>query len=244
MIVKHNSDKVISDVSIEIFTSFFKDSVSVINKLVSLHGMLVDFNNGIVSDDDMFDELDDLSIKINSIQLVSECRTSVVNSNNRYLINTVSTLERFLENVRGLVDLGRYPDAKDAEILAEQVHYVIGGLAYFMIYDFGIDQFLFKIADGVKSPDVDEVFVAYCKGFGVNPINFGKDLVEIHKAHKFKLDVFDECPELEEPFEKIMGPDYNIVPEGMLDIGLVKNVISGELALHELLQLFDCVEEE
>jgi len=244
MIKKHEKSTVVVNVSSEKLNEFFKECVSTIRCLKGLYGSITEFEGGSLGDDELYDILDDLYLKTSNIILVSDCFTSVIDAHNKYLRNTAYVLEKFTGNVRAIVDSGVYPNGQEVKILKEEVYSVVGGLSYFLVFDFAIKGLLDDLKSGIKSFSIDEVFAGYVKAHSLNAVQLAMELYKCYEDFKFRLDVFEEYPEYEGDFERVMGPDYNLIPEGVLDIGMVREVISGSVTPAELLQMLNCDDEE
>lgn len=236
MIKKHERNSAIVSISNEKFDAFFSEAIATIYALDPLYKDLCSFQEGTVEDEEIYDNLEDLSLKVNNILVISECFPSVIPANSKYLKKTAFALEQLIENVRLIVDSGAYPDNQEVLILKDEIYTVIGGLAYFLLNDFSILEMLDGIAEKQSSVDIDEIFASYVKSTGANALELGCKLSEFHRNYKFRLDLFDEYPEYEQSFEKLMGPDYNLIPDGVLTIEMVRSVIDGEISSVELIE--------
>ena len=244
MIKKHERNSTIVGISNDKFDAFFSDAISVIYTLDPLYKDLCNFQEGLVEDEEIYDNLEDLTLKVNNILVIAECFPSVIPANSKYLKKTAYALERLIENVRTIVDSGVYPSNQEVLVLKDEIFTVVGGLAYFLLNDFGIFEMLDGVMENKGSVDIDEIFASYVKSTGANALELGCKLSEFHKNYKFRLDLFDEYPEYEQSFEKLMGPDYNLIPDGVLTIEMVKQVIDGEISSTELVEKLNADEEE
>lgn len=235
MVKKHEKFSVVYDVPTEKYLEFFTDSTKVINALVELDEIFDEFIEGNSDVDDVFDALDELVLSCNSIYFVAASFSSVNESRNKYLRNTSEVLEVFNDNVTQITSVGRYPTEADIEILKKELYEVVGGLTYFLMYDYEIFDTLAEIEAGEVNYTIDEVFDGYLKVNCLSVQEFTNVFVEYFKKYKFKLEIFDEHPELEEEFEKIVGPDYNLIPEGTLTIEVVQQIIAGTLSIENFL---------
>ena len=107
-------------------------------------------------------------------------------------------------------------------------------MVYFVLQDFEIEDTLEGIASGGEY-SIDEVFDGYLKANSLSVEEFAETFNQYYQTYKFKLEVFDEHPELEEAFEKVVGPDYNLIPEGILTVELVEQIINGEIGVDTLI---------
>lgn len=244
MIKKHERNSTIVGISNDRFEAFFNEAISAIYMLDPLYKDLCSFQDGLVEDEEIYESLEDLTLKVNDILVIADCFPSVIPANSKYLKKTAYALERFISNVRIIVDSGMYPSNQEVLILKDEIFTVIGGLAYFLLNDFGILEMLDNVMENKSSVDIDEIFASYVKSTGANALEVGCKLSEFHKNYKFRLDLFDEYPEYEQSFEKLMGPDYNLIPDGVLTIEMVKQVIDGDISSASLIEMLTADEEE
>lgn len=244
MIKKHERNSTIVGISNDRFEAFFNEAISAIYMLDPLYKDLCSFQEGLVEDEEIYESLEDLTLKVNDILVIADCFPSVIPANSKYLKKTAYALERFIGNVRIIVDSGMYPSNQEVLIIKDEIFTVIGGLAYFLLNDFGILEMLDNVMENKNSVDIDEIFASYVKSTGANALEVGCKLSEFHKNYKFRLDLFDEYPEYEQSFEKLMGPDYNLIPDGVLTIEMVKQVIDGDISSASLVEKLTADEEE
>jgi hypothetical protein len=200
MVKKHERSNLVAVINDESLLKFFGDTVNVISKLDSLYKKLSAFEDGDLDDSEMYDELDDFQIKVDSINLLAGVFPSTEDTLNKYFKRTNSILIMFQENVYSITDKGIYPTIGEAGILKNEIFDIIGGLSYFLVYDFGIAKTV-REALTVGDYDIDEIFDSYLKSTNSKVEDFGNYILRKFDAYKFHLDFFDEYPELEEEFE-------------------------------------------
>lgn len=234
MVKKHETDSTIFTVPVERFSEFFASCVNTVSSLIELDELFNDFLDKNIEEDELFDALDDLSLDSDAIYFIAKSFSSINISRNKYLANTAELLKVFEDNVYKIVSVGRDPDKGDVLILQKELKRVVGGLVYFVLQDFEIEDTLEGIASGGEY-SIDEVFDGYLKANSLSVEEFAETFNQYYQTYKFKLEVFDEHPELEEAFEKVVGPDYNLIPEGILTVELVEQIINGEIGVDTLI---------
>lgn len=240
MINEHKINALVYKASHEELLSFFNDCIVAITKLDSLYKELksmYDENGVFIADeddqDDLFDSLDSLNLKISDIYTVGTMYTSTVDVYNKYISRTVLTLKMLVENVQSITNKGLLPADGDVQILMDEIFSVIGGLSYYVVNEFAVDKTTATLMENLNADyDIDSVYDAYAKrnGFDTQALyDFGTQLVKYMTEYKYRFDLFDEYPELEGDFEKVVGPLYNIIPEEVLDYDTVVKIINGEI---------------
>ena len=76
----------------------------------------------------------------------------------------------------------------------------------------------------------EEIYDKFCKHYGLNPEEYTKSINDLRSIYKIKLNFFDEYPELEEPFEAMMGPNIINIDEDKITLDIVKQVLKGDIS--------------
>lgn len=237
MTKKHEVSNLIFAASKDDMGSFFDAAVRTICSLDKLYEVLVAFEDGDFTEDEVYDELVEYEfVDTNVLLTVGRGFVSITDSYNKYLNRTADVYEVLVSNVMQLVGDGRDPDNDDVDILKKEIAYVIGGLSYFLVCDFNIADTLKHYNADASNYEIDEVFDSYVKFNGLAVDDACMLLIEFSDRYKFRLDFFDGYPELEEPFMEITGPDYNLIPEGSLTIDIVKGIIEGKVRIDDFLE--------
>ena len=85
--------------------------------------------------------------------------------------------------------------------------------------------------------DVDVVFEQYCARYNLDIIDTIKSIIAINSVYKATLPIFEENPELEEPFEQVMGPYLADVDPDALTLEIVRGILSGNIIPSEVYKL-------
>ncbi len=236
MIVKHEQSGLVKVFPSSELSDFFCESVAACRKLKALYTDLEKFEQGELDEDDISDVFDDFRIMTDSILRLGVNYISCVNSLNKYLNQTTRTLEVLLENINKIVEFCQVPDESSLKILKKEIFSVIGGLSYFLINDFSVFNVLKERIAGEPNVEIDEIFNAYIEKYNADIDEFGQWLLKTMADFRIHLEIFDAYPELERQFEEVVGPDYNLIPEGVLTKEIVLKVIEGEMSISELLE--------
>ena len=190
--------------------------------------------------DDQIDELlelieDSIIRDYDGIKVFYEHCYSTWEALNSYIRTTLFTIEAFNEISNKIVSSWTCPTIKEFKTLHNYCISIVTNLIFIIYFEFDMDS--------VNSEEngrfyIDEIYDKYCKQYGFDPETCTQNMSELKGIYKIRLDFFDEYPELEEPFETIMGPNLANTDEGKLTIGLVKQVLSGEISDS---QLYDIV---
>ena len=236
MVKRHESQKIVMTVSNRDFHEFFRECMGIISTFNMVHLDIEDFLADELSADDLFTTLDEMVIKSTLIREVSYGCVSVDYVANKYLSETISTLDFILKMIHEkFVDIGLFLRKGDAEIVDRYIKQVIGGLSFFLITDFGVLATYKQILEGKKDYDIDEIFELYSAKSGKTIEENCKYLEEIFRTYRIRFDFFDEHPELEEDFEEAAGSWYNLVKPEMLTVPMVQDVISGKIKIEDLI---------
>ena len=233
MVKKHESSIVIEEIPVDLFITFYNDAIRAISRLDTLYKQLTEFETEDIDEDELYDILDDFSIRISTVCQILHLAPSTDLSMNKYLLNTAESLEQLIENINNVVENGVYPSVGDVGILKREIYEVIGGLSYYTVVDFNVPEVL-QSATNNETVSVDEVLDAYIKQNSLDLTDFCKRLLKYYKEYRLKLEFFDEHPELEHEFELTVGPTYNVIPDGVLTVDLVQKVIDGEVSVSDL----------
>lgn len=129
--------------------------------------------------------------------------------------------------------------------IRESTKYLVGCMSYFCCYEFSL--YGLPNADLATDPEIDCVFMDYCKEISADPQKLAEELCDISIVYRVSFGVFTDHPELENSFMEIVGPEINIIDEKALTLDMVKQVIAGDMDVEELMthvSLFRETEED
>lgn len=238
MIKKHEVDCTMANVTRSLCHDFFIEAVSVISQLASVDEELTALIDDGVDPYDVYDALEELELGISSSVMFASYMPSEDLALNKYLRRTVSNLQALKENIEQLVITGRAPDAEDARILHNELFATVGGLAYFLLTDFGVLETSLQIKLNQGDYNIDEIVDSYLKATNLSADVFCTQMCDYATTYKYHLDLFDEYPELEEKFESLLGPDYYNIPEDVLTKEIVQDVIDGVLTVDAFKEMY------
>ena len=117
-----------------------------------------------------------------------------------------------------------------AEKLNESAYEMAGFCLYFLKFEFGIAQ----LSDELETKELSECAVnaimdKYCDLQQIPLETEVTTIMEASKIFKAALPLFDDYPDLEEPFSKIMGPYISDIDYDSITIEMVQNVIEGKI---------------
>ena len=179
---------------------------------------LSDFKSGDPADYDefMFPDTEILRQFVDSRFAIIPIVNNVLNSS----LEAMDQLDALLNEI---LDLDSVPEDKQESI----TKYAGDGVSFmstFIFYEF------------LNTPGYDEIVYSYCGKYSVNIDEFIKKYATIYKQNRRSLGVFNDHPELEQPFLEVVGPALPLIPEDALTLEDVAGVISGELPLEALME--------
>lgn len=184
-----------------------------------------------LSDDDI-DELLEImeSAEIQNYDAISLFYASFYStwdSLNVHVRTTVFLIKEFNKLVNKHADAWICPSLEDLKTTINYATTIIKNLLFIAYYEFDMGSVNVQEADGRFY--IDEIYDKYCKHYGLDPEECTKIIGDLKSIYKIKLSIFDEHPELEEPFEELMGPNLINVDDDKITLEIVKDVIEGKL---------------
>lgn len=231
MVNKHDQSGLLGVLSQDQVTQFFSDTVTIIRKLAALDAVWENFETGELDDDDVFEYLEGFRINITQICIMADCMISTNAALNRYLSQTSNILKIVSGNIETIVDYSMEPDLETSKKIRKELSETIGGLVYYLVYEFSLTETFEK--SGQKDYPIDEIFYDYIRMYSVDISGFKQEIVHLQEKYKYKLDFFDEHAELEPVFAKAVGPWYNLIPTANLTMQIVMELINGEYSAEE-----------
>ena len=189
--------------------------------------------------DDLLELLEDSEIQNHDcINLFYSHCYSTWDSLNAYLRTTVFTIVEFNKLISKITNSWTCPTMEELKKSHNYARSILTNLLFIVYFEFDMDS-VNNLVDGRYY--IDEIYNKYCMQYGLDPEEHTKVISVLKSVYRIKLDIFDEYPELEEPFEAIMGPNYANIDEDKLTIEIVKGVISGEMSE---LEAYDLIKRE
>lgn len=249
MIKKHEINTAIGHPALTDLEGYLYEAISVTDQLVELLQSIHEFE-GTLDDDDLLDAIDTAAvIQINGLHIFESCRLSVCSPINKYLSRTLSLMEDLLKLLEKYSISSMTPVDDDGDdglnMFKKMVQQCIGGLAHFICYEFFLFEYSDATAEENEKPDIDEVYYNVTSKSGrIDAREKAVELCALAIQFKQRLDIFDEYPEKEIEFDRIMGPFAVELNENALTIELITDVIDGKLTPQELLAITNPDSEE
>lgn len=242
MIKKHEINTAIGHPALTDLEGFLSEALSVTDQIVALLGAIEEFEQS-GDDDDFLDAIDTASVMyLNGLRIFEQCRLSVCPAINKYLARTILTFDELMKLLDTYSTAAMTPvddnGADGLQTFKELTKKVVAGMTYFICYEFGLFEFVDNYTDGEEDVDIDEVYhLVTSKSSRINAGEKAAELCALALKYKQRLDIFDEYPEKEQEFERVMGPFAVELSEGSLTVELIDQVIHGDLTPQELLAI-------
>lgn len=242
MIKKHEINTVIGHPALSDLEYYLSEAMSVCNQLVALLTAVNEFYED-QDDDALLDEIDTAAVmQYNGIHIFYDCRLSTCSAINKYLGKTLVLMDKLHEMLEKFSLTSMTPVDDDGEdglkCFKAVIQRCIAGLTHFMCYEFDLFSYVDDFTNGNEKPDIDEVYHGVtAKSNNIDAKTKAIELCSLALKFKQKLEIFDEFPDKEAPFEKIMGPFAAELNEENLTVDLVDKVIDGVLSPQELLDI-------
>lgn len=153
----------------------------------------------------------------------AERRHSIISIVNNVLVSALESMEC----LDFLLDTVLDKDEVSQEMQDKIEQAAIDGISYmstFIFYEF------------LNIGGYDEIVYWYCSKQSINIDDFIKENATLYKQYRRSLGVFNDYPELEQPFLEIVGPALSLIPEDALTVEDVTGVISGDIPFETLME--------
>ena len=190
---------------------------------------------------DAFDFMSEIEmLTISNFDTISEYTNgacSEYSSITRCLRNAIGFSEdgfiyRYNGVINDVVDAWAGPTDEELEALEKYTTELAGILSHVLRYEFDLDSAMatyLNRGENVQEMDVDVAFEQYCARYNLDLIDTVKSILAVNSIYKATLPIFDENPELEEPFEQVMGPYLADIDPDALTIDIVRGILSGDI---------------
>lgn len=139
--------------------------------------------------------------------------------------------------VSDFVDDGLFLADDECEQLNKMLNQIISELVYSIYYEFDIPTHVQKLE--ADEDYVDEIIKMYCDSYSIPMRDIITQIAEDKVKYPFRLSIFEDYPEYEADFEKIMGPLVGSLMENdKLTLEQVKDVINGKITPEALVESF------
>ena len=147
---------------------------------------------------------------------------------------------RYNEVINDVVDAWAGPTDEELTALEKYTTELAGIFSHVIRYEFDLNSAMtsyLEHSNNKEEMDVDVVFEQYCARYNLDIIDTIKSIIAINSVYKATLPIFEENPELEEPFEQVMGPYLADVDPDALTLEIVRGILSGKIVPSEVYKL-------
>ena len=238
MIVKHEGTNLIMNPKREEFFEFFVQAIASIRRVKDCFEITDGIMNG---DIDGFDGLDELEqnkfIDVAALENFAYKGFSKYQSIAVVIRYALGTIAGFNKMVSDFVDDGLFLADDECEQLNKMLNQIISELVYSIYYEFDIPTHVQKLE--ADEDYVDEIIKMYCDSYSIPMRDIITQIAEDKVKYPFRLSIFEDYPEYEADFEKIMGPLVGSLMENdKLTLEQVKDVINGKITPEALVESF------
>lgn len=238
MIVKHEGTNLIINPKREDFFEFFVQAIASIRRVKDCFEITDGIMNG---DIDGFDGLDELEqnkfIDVAALENFAYKGFSKYQSIAVVIRYALGTIAGFNKMVSDFVDDGLFLADDECEQLNKMLNQIISELVYSIYYEFDIPTHVQKLE--ADEDYVDEIIKMYCDSYSIPMRDIITQIAEDKVKYPFRLSIFEDYPEYEADFEKIMGPLVGSLMENdKLTLEQVKDVINGKITPEALVESF------
>lgn len=238
MIVKHEGTNLIMNPKREDFFEFFVQAIASIRRVKDCFEITDGIMNG---DIDGFDGLDELEqnkfIDVAALENFAYKGFSKYQSIAVVIRYALGTIAGFNKMVSDFVDDGLFLADDECEQLNKMLNQIISELVYSIYYEFDIPTHVQKLE--ADEDYVDEIIKMYCDSYSIHMRDIITQIAEDKVKYPFRLSIFEDYPEYEADFEKIMGPLVGSLMENdKLTLEQVKDVINGKITPEALVESF------
>ncbi len=249
VVKEHQANYTIGNLESEDLFNFLNQSISIVKGLQSFDEEIGDYLKEIsensetnalakpdletVLTDDDIDELLEIieAAEIQNfdaiVKFYNHCY-STWDSLNAYIKNTLVIIKEFNVIVTKYSSSWTCPSFRDLNTLSTYGKDIIKNLLFIVYFEFDMESVNCQEKD--ERFYIDEIYDKFCKHYGLNPEEYTKSINDLRSIYKIKLNFFDEYPELEEPFEAMMGPNIINIDEDKITLDIVKQVLKGDIS--------------
>lgn len=248
MIVKHESGEFIKKAAKAELVGFLQESMFMIEGCVEIADTIETAKeNGAIGNDDCDDENDELleileGINVNdydNLRLFKNAAYSCIDAINFYLDEMVQRIQNLNKNLEIVRNSGVYLSTEWADVIQREASQIVGGLCYVLWHEFDLGGYVkqIEVEDRGVGADIDDIYKTYVDSQSLNAFAEADNIRNLRLKYKFKLQIFDEVPELEDVFEEVMGPHIGGINRDALTKDLVVKVIAGDITPEDVCRL-------
>lgn len=241
---KHQVSSFAGNVSRDLIVDAFGEAMTLTRDCRRIYTSLNEFKEKNIDEFDLMDEIEAYaSFDIASLSRYCGCMCSKKIIVNKYMERVLQLYSAAEENLRKALDVSFCISDEELDAVIAQLYGVIAGTGFFCLVEFDVFDLLQE--DGSVCLDsVDEILVSYSQTTMMPIPDLVEELLSLASEFKPRFDIFDSYPELEDEFQKIMGPNIIGVNDEYLTIELVQQVINGNMTPEELVLMMAAYDEE
>ena len=214
--------------------SALTEAYQVVQNCKNIESTIKEYTEGSIDEFDVIDTIQDCSsFDLTDLEKFKTYRCSKKLIVNKYLVRVFSDVETLLKKLKRAEDASFCITDDEVKDIQDSIYKVISGMIFFILVEFDVFDCLNDNGDVVLD-SIDEIVVSYCQRYCKEPKDFLTELCNDSKVYTLKFDVFDSNPELELPFQQVMGPSIVGVDEEQLTLDIVKKVIAGDISPEDL----------
>lgn len=256
MIKKHEYNTLLKSFSVEQLIELYDETRKLLAGCVQIVHGVFDMGKGEIDDIDLMDLLEDNPISIKLLKEYSHysCSQSaainralndhfeeIYKDANGNLLSRFSTLHDLMQQI--VMDCSGVSDTQ-ADKLNTSAYEMAGFCLYFLKFEFGIAQLAEELeTNSISECTVNAIMDKYCDLHQIPLETEVATIMEASKIFKPSLPLFDDYPELEEPFSKIMGPYISDIDYDAITIEMVQDVMEGKVKPEDVYAIY-CVHDD
>lgn len=250
MIKEHAVGTSVVVISKDVLIEFFGQMAKDLRTLKAMYEDMTDFKAGELSDDEYIDATERITFySVGSFNRFAKMHISSNETLNIYIKRVAETFREFDKMHSSIVSTYCAPSEEELAVMMEEAYDVISGICFIC----GNEFLCYDLADAASEddPEIDEIMYHHFSKYEITQerrhsrcIEFAKNISQLSAEFKMKLDVFDEAPEKEESFMRIVGPDICLIDSSRLTMPIVDAVLDGSMSLEQLREACMLSEEE
>lgn len=251
MIKKHEYNTLLKSFSVEQLIELYGEIRKLLVSSIQIVQGVCDMREGAIDDIDLMDLLEDnpISIKLLKEYTLYSCSSSeainralkdhfekVYKNDDNEVYSRFGDLQDLMQQI---VSACSGVSDKQAEKLNTSAYEMAGFCLYLLKFEFGIAQLSEDLeTKGIGECTVNAIMDKYCDLQQIPVDSEVTTIMEASKIFKPSLPLFDDYPELEEPFSKIMGPYISDIDYDAITIEMVHDVMEGKVKPEEVYAIY------
>lgn len=251
MIKKHEYNTLLKAFTVDQLVELFDETLQLFKGCVAIVQGVSSMRDGEIDSFDLMDLIEDTSLQIKLLDEYATYNCSINPAMCRGLIDhfskvykddtgkTYSRFSRLKDLISEIVMECAGVDEEQADLLNEYAYELAGFCAFFLKFEFDVEELSCEMEKmSVNNCTINAITDKYCDLHQIDLEEMVTLVMQSSELFKPVLPLFDNYPELEEPFSKIMGPYLSGVDYELITIEMVKEVVDGKILPEEFYQRF------